>query len=103
MRLNPIEAESYCDYLGLALFTARRYEEAIKAFQVETDPKFYNHVWLAACYAQLGKLEEARALGARALALAPQLTLERIARMEPLRDPADIEHWISAIRLAGIP
>ena len=103
MRLNPIEAESYCDYLGLALFTTHRYREAIQAFQVETDPKFYNHIWLAACYAQLGKLEEARALGARALALAPQLTLERIARMEPLRDPADIEHWISAIRLAGIP
>ena len=103
MRLNPIEAESYCDYLGLALFTARRYEEAIQAFQVETDPKFYNHIWLAACYAQLGKLDEARARGTRALALAPQLTLERIARMEPLQDPADIEHWISAIRLAGIP
>ena len=103
MRLNPIEAESYCDYLGLALFTARRYEEAIQALQVESDPKFYNYVWLAACYAQLGKLDEARALAARALALEPQLTLERMARMEPLRDPADMEHWIAAMRLSGIP
>jgi TolB-like protein/DNA-binding SARP family transcriptional activator/Tfp pilus assembly protein PilF len=103
MRLNPIEAESYCDYLGLALFTARRYEEAIQAFQVETDPKFYNHGWLGCCYAQLGRLEEARAHGARALALAPELTVERIARMEPIRDPADLEHWLSAFRLAGIP
>jgi TolB-like protein/DNA-binding SARP family transcriptional activator len=102
MRLNPVEAESYCDYLGLALFTARRYEEAIQALQVEADPKFYNYVWLAACHAQLGRLDEARTLAARALALEPQVSLERMARMEPLRDPADMDHWLSAMRLSGI-
>jgi TolB-like protein/DNA-binding SARP family transcriptional activator/Tfp pilus assembly protein PilF len=103
MRLNPIEADSYCDYLGLALFAARRYAEAIQAFQVEREPKFYDHVWQAACHAHLGDLEQARRHGARALELAPEFTVERFARMEPIRDPADLEHWTSGLRLAGLP
>jgi TolB-like protein/DNA-binding SARP family transcriptional activator/Flp pilus assembly protein TadD len=103
MRLNPFEAESYCDYLGLALFAARRYREAIRALEVERDPKYYDHTWLAACYAQLGDLEQARRHGARAVELAPDLTVDRFARMEPIRDPADLEHWVAGMRLAGMP
>ena len=70
---------------------------------MSADPKFFDHTWLAACYAHLGELEQARRHGARAMQLAPDLTVDRFVRMELLRNPADLEHWVAGLRLAGIP
>jgi TolB-like protein/DNA-binding SARP family transcriptional activator/Flp pilus assembly protein TadD len=103
MRLNPFEAESYCDYLGLALFAGHRYEDAVRALEVAVDPRFFDHVWLAASYAHLGDVAQAREHGRRVIELAPDFTVDRFAKMEPIRDPADLEHWLTALRLAGIP
>lgn len=103
MKLNPFEAESYRDYLGLALFAARRYGEALSAFQATTDRKFYDHVWIAACHAHLGNLDLARHHGRLALELAPDFTIARYARKEPIRDPAHLERWLCGFRQAGIP
>jgi TolB-like protein/DNA-binding SARP family transcriptional activator len=103
MRLDPFRATSYCDYLGLALFAARRHEEALAAFQVNPEPQFYDHVWMAACLAHLGRIDEARHHAQLTLRLAPHFTSARFAAREPIRRPADLEHWLSGFRMAGIP
>jgi adenylate cyclase len=102
MRLDPFRQTSYCDYLGLALFAARRYEEALAAFQVNPEPQFYDHVWMAACMAHLGRIPEARRQAQLTIQLAPDFTAARFAAREPIRNPADLEHWLSGFRIAGI-
>ena len=84
-RLDPYRQDDYADYLGLALFCAKRYQEAIKAFEITSDPKFYDHVWLAASYAHAGDLDTAREHGRRVLELAPDFTIGRFQRLEPYK------------------
>jgi adenylate cyclase len=103
MRLDPFEARSYCSSLGLALFAARRYPEAIRAIDAAPGPTFYHHVWRAAAHAHLGLLEQARFHAAECMRLAPDFRISRFARLEPIRDPADLEHWLAGFRRAGVP
>ncbi|MFO1070245.1 MAG: adenylate/guanylate cyclase domain-containing protein [Geminicoccaceae bacterium] len=102
-RLDPFGRDAYATSYALALFGARRYREAIAALDQAPRPKFYHHIWRAAAYAHLGELARARAHAAEGLRLAPDLTIARFARLEPIRDPADLEHWVTGFRLAGIP
>ena len=63
MRANPHFPPWYHEVHGIALVTARRYEEAVRSFLAIPNPAYYIHVWLAACLAKLGRLDEARAHG----------------------------------------
>jgi adenylate cyclase len=58
------------------------------------------HVWLAAAYAQLGQLEEARAEAAEVLRINPGFTIESPKRV--FKDPKDNEHLIDGLRKAGL-
>ena len=102
MRLAPLHPEAYSDYLALALFGARRYEDAIKALQSVPETSYYCHSWFAACYAQLGNRDRAAFHAARVAELAPEFSVSRVAAREPLRDPADLAHWTEALAAAGI-
>ena len=102
-RLDPLRKDAYADYLGLALFSAGRYGEAARAFEVTTDGKFYDHVWLAASYAHLDDLDKAKEHARRVLELAPEFTITRFRRLEPYKSEGDLEHWVCALRKAGLP
>jgi adenylate cyclase len=102
-RLNPLRKDAYSDYLGLALFSAGRYREAARAFEVTAEPKFYDHVWLAATYAHLDDMHKAREHARHVLELAPEFTITRFARLEPYKSEADLEHWVGGLRKAGLP
>lgn len=102
-RLDPHKSDRYSDYLGLAYYTARRYEDAVRAFRTTVDPKFWDHAWMAAAYAQMGAREQAAAHARATLELAPEFTIARYRRAEPFRRREDIEHWVEGFRLAGLP
>ena len=51
---------------------------------------------LAACYAHIGRLDEARAIVARLRAITPLIMLTDL----PWRNPADHELFLSGLRLA---
>jgi DNA-binding SARP family transcriptional activator len=74
-RLNPYHPEWYWIDFGSALYVCGKYEEAIEAFSHRSNP----HVWVlcraAACYAQLDRLEEAKAVVDRILKLRPDFRL----------------------------
>lgn len=101
MRLNPRHPEWYWVDLGTALYLARRYEEAIDAFWHRRPPGYWVITRLAACYAQLGRTEEAREAAAEVLRLKPDFSVARMRR-GGWGDVA-AEHLLEGVRKAGLP
>jgi tetratricopeptide (TPR) repeat protein len=85
------------------------YDEAAARFRraIDINPNsHFAHFFLAACLAQLGRLEEARAAARAALALAPAFTLARFRAMAPSDNPvflAEHQRCCEGMRLAGVP
>jgi hypothetical protein len=67
------------------------------------DKPVYIDRYLAACYAQLGRMAEAEACVARVRRLAPKFSLRRYADREMFKSKADLDHMIAAMRKAGLP
>ena len=76
---------------------ARRYEEAVKSFLAIPSPAYYVHIWLAACLAKLGRLDEARMQARAASDLRPEWTAEGWAI--EFKNEADIAHAVELGRL----
>jgi adenylate cyclase len=112
-RTNPFEFNWVTWYRGIALFTGRRYDEAIAVLKQVHNPNNEVRCCLAVSYAGAGRLPEARAMLAEFLAVA-QRDMERfpghrLADWEPhlhglieYRDPRDFEHLFAALRAAGM-
>jgi adenylate cyclase len=100
LRLNPRgESDAPVFLIGAALFASRRFEEAIPKLLLsiqrnESSPAHYRH--LAACYAHLGRLGEARATLARLRTITPVV----IPDLSHFRDPEQRELFLSGLRLA---
>jgi adenylate cyclase len=58
---------------------------------------------LAATYAQLGRLEDARRAAAELLKLNPEFSIERYGSRAPYRDKALLARYVEGLRLAGLP
>ncbi len=74
MRINPYHPEWYWITLGSVLYVARRYGDAIEAYKRKANPQTWVLSRLAACYAQLGRREEAAQATAEILRLKPDFT-----------------------------
>jgi adenylate cyclase len=102
MCLNPFHPESYWDDLAIASYAARRYEEALEANRrIVGRKQYWYFARLAACYAQLGRLDEARAQTVEALRLKPDFRLSAVKLY--YKNPADAEHVFDGMRKAGLP
>ena len=77
MRLNPYHPEWYWVDLGSVLYAAERYEDAIEAFKKRMRPQAWVLSRLAACYAQLGRMEEAKKTAAEVMKQNPDFTISR--------------------------
>jgi len=79
MRLDPFYAPIASGLLGSAHYTLKQYSQAMPLLRnyVSRTPKArWGHVWLAATYAQMGKLAEARAAPGGATAVPARLTTQ---------------------------
>ena len=103
IRLNPTPPNHYWTGQGLALYHLRRYEEACTAFARATARLPYVSRYLAACYAQLDRPSEARALVAESLKLQPRFTLGVWAIIEPYQSREDLDDMLDGLRKAGLP
>jgi TolB-like protein len=100
LRLSPRAAKMPTFLIGSALFFARRFEEAVPRLWVaiEDQPAFPNpYRYLAACYAHMGLLDEARAMIARLRAIMPEVMMDLPL---PYRNPQHRELFLSGLRLA---
>jgi tetratricopeptide (TPR) repeat protein len=98
MHDNPHFPPWYHEAHGMALMTARRYEEAVKSFLAIRNPAHYIHVCLAGCLAKLGRVDEARAHAHTASDLNPGWTVENWAGEYKNED--DIAHAVELGHLA---
>lgn len=110
---NPFEFNWVTWYRGIALFTARRYEEAIAVLKQVHNPNNETRFWLTASYAAAGQVAEARATldqflqrAQQEMARFPGRTLAdwdpQIHAAIEYRDPAAFEHLRAALRTAGL-
>ena len=84
------------------LHTAGRYAEALDAYSRITErPSFY-HAYIAACHAELGQMEEARAQRRRSRR-GPISPSARGARICHSRNDADLQRFLDGLRKAGLP
>ena len=101
LRLSPRErVGTPLAVMGLAYFFKRRFDEAaVKLLlTIQDNPGFpgpYRH--LAACYAHMGRLDEAHAIVAQLRTMSPQV----MPSVLPWRNPEDRELLLSGLRLAA--
>jgi adenylate cyclase len=101
LRLSPRERMGTpLSLIGEAYFFKREFAEAApKLLQSIQENPGYPHSYrvLAACYAQMGRLDEAREIIARLRVLTPHL----VPSAAQLRNPADRELFLSGLRAAS--
>lgn len=107
MRLDPFYPPLALGWLGLAHYTLKLYSKALPFLRecVSRAPDMrHSHVWLAANFAQLGQLDEARAEAAEVLRIDPEYTIEGTQRrLSAYKLSADEEHYFDGLRKAGLP
>jgi TolB-like protein/class 3 adenylate cyclase/Tfp pilus assembly protein PilF len=89
----------YGEVLGRALYALERYEEALIEFRSLEEHYFGRQVCLAATYARLNRLDEARV---EAAACSGRVRAIR-AEWETYKHQVDRDRWFDAMRKAGIP
>jgi adenylate cyclase len=100
LRLSPRERiGTPLSWLGMAYFFKRQFDEAASKLLLCIQgnpgaPTAYRT--LAACYAHMGRLDEARAIIARLRAITPLIVPTNL----PWRNPEDRELYLSGLRLA---
>jgi len=100
LRLSPRERTGTpLTEIGAAYFFKRRFDEAVGnlLLSIQHNPG-YTHSYriLAACYAHMGWLDEARAIAARLRAI----TVLVVPSTVELRNPEDRELYLSGLRMA---
>ena len=101
LRLSPRErAGTPLSLIGEAHFLKREFDEAASKLllSVQENPGYpHSYRVLAACYAHMGRLDDARAIIARLHAITPHL----VPSAAQLRSPADRELFLSGLRMAA--
>lgn len=105
MQINPHHPYNYHFHLGQAYFVLHRYREAIDTLRrgLASNPASERlRVWLAASLAQAGEFDAAQWEAEQVRTTNPDFSLQRIAQAFPFKEPGDIEHFLAALRLAGL-
>ena len=88
----------------MAYYQAKQYEEAIATLKPLVHLQWPSiHHRLAASYAQLGRLEEARAQATELQKLDPDFSIATFAETQSYKDPVDLDHYLEGLRKAGLP
>ena len=107
MQLDPFYSALAPGFLGLAHYMLGQYAEAVPPLRecVSRAPNYRaGRTMLAAAYAQLGQLEEARAEAAATLRIQPKYTIEgTFRRVSAFKYAEDAEHFVDGLRKAGLP
>ncbi|MCH9052316.1 MAG: hypothetical protein IIA72_14750, partial [Proteobacteria bacterium] len=103
MRINPHHSSWYNSHMGFALYTARRYAEALDAYQRITTLTYVDEAIMAACLAGLERTREAGAHAGAALAVRPDFTVEWFSTTVPYKHEDDLGHLIAGLHKAGLP
>ena len=105
IRISPIPSVNTLFCLCVARRDCGRYEEGIsaakKAVYLEPD-NLYAHTCLASCYALLGRDAEAKVESAEILRIDPKISLAKLKKQLPYKNPAKTKLVIDSLRKAGL-
>jgi adenylate cyclase len=107
MRLDPFHPHFAPLMVGQAYYLLKQYREAQRWLRDATGrapDHQYGHAYLAATYAQLGQLDDARAEAAEVLRVNPKYTIGGTQkRVSIFQRREDTDHLIDGLRKAGLP
>ncbi len=101
MRLNPYYPDQYLWHLAGIFYKLKEHHKAIEALNCATSPAEGSRM-LAANYAQLGKMAEARWHAAKLMERHPNFSISRWQEILPNKDQATTDHYIEGLRKAGL-
>ena len=102
---DPLSPDFHYEDLAEAHYMLREYERAIEIYQKWQDPPIHMYTHLAACNAQLGRMEEAqRAAGIfeNGRPAGSDFSFYANAHARLCKRPEDAEHWLDGYRKAGL-
>ena len=105
MALNPNHPYNYSFHLGQAHYILGNYNNAIAALEgvIESNPAAERaHLWLAAAYAQVGRVDDAEWEMEQIQAANPDVSLKRVRNTYPFTNSADLAHLVEGLRKAGL-
>ena len=102
-RFNPKPPPYLYAELGSALFWNRQYEKAIEPLEKARSAGVRYFNTLAMTYAQLGRVDEARAVVDEIRKRVPFVNLNYYRVLSNLKRKEDLEHRIALLRRAGVP
>jgi adenylate cyclase len=106
IRLDPLYRAIYLLGMGAASLYIGKYEEAVVFYKkaIEIGPPYFRfHTDLAACYAALGKEDQAKAEIEKALRLNPRFSREKHIMRLPAKDPKFVKPYVEALRKIPFP
>jgi len=103
MQLDPYGAHKYVHLLGRALYSAKRYAEALHVFKQMLAPDYGHNADLAACYAQMQMDAQAKGHASEVLQLKPDFSIDTYMRRLTYRETTDRERYLDGLRKAGLP
>lgn len=106
MRLNPHHPDWYLVAVARALHILGRYEDALPHLErfVDISPAFMSaRLLLAANYAAMDRVQEARGEIAAILSIRADFTLADVRAMVPYQRKEDLDHYLDLLRKAGLP
>lgn len=101
MRLNPYYPDWYLWYLGGAYFQNEQFKKAIETLLQMTNPTEGRRL-LAASYAHMGHLDEAKEQARLVRQAHPQFYTDKWRTTQPFKNSKDLERLISGLRMAGL-
>ena len=103
MRQNPYHPNWYWNILGRCLHTAGDYRGAIAALLKIENMPFWSHVYLAACYTELGEHDAAAEHREKAMAQKPGFSLSQFETIFPYRNPETGKKFMLGLQNAKFP
>ena len=102
LRLNPNPPEWYLWDIAAGYYLLGDYNESLNYLQriVQPGPAYR---LIAATYAQLGRLEDARQAGAELLKINPEFSIRRYEAQAPYANREDLDRYVTGLRMAGLP
>ena len=112
LRLSPHHPEWYTTFVGIALFAAREYEEAIATMATAPEAICNTPAFIAACYAHLGQSDRGKHYRdtvqrhyqlrlARGTFTSKTSCVDWLLAMDPFQYKEDLEHYAAGLREAG--
>jgi tetratricopeptide (TPR) repeat protein len=102
-RLDPLDPGWVHELLACIYYLLGEYGLSLDAFRRWRNNDHYRgFANLAACLAQLGRLQEAREAWQKCLSLKPGFTIDEYKLGSPYRREEDRSHWLAGLEKAGI-